>query len=341
MVLRSEQGCWMFDCGEGTQTQIMKSSVRPGRLNKIFITHLHGDHLFGLPGLLCTISQCASNSTSPSTINIYGPLGLRKFLRTAMHLSRSILGFQYCVHELLTDVHPAAFDGLEGWNPDYTATEILHPQEVLGADIKPNAQGFWDVCQEGSFRVHAGMLTHRIVCFGYVVIEDPLPGRLCVEKLKALGVPPGPLYARLKKGESITTSGGVAVDPADVVSPPRPGRKIVILGDTCESGHIVPLAMNADVVVHESTNQNCDGQKCKDNGHSTPAMAAEFCKLVSAGRLILTHFSQRYRNSGAALGADEKSVDILVEEARLALGSTNVEAAEDLKTFTIAAQKEN
>ena len=94
--------------------------------------------------------------------------------------------------------------------------------------------------------------------------------RLCVEKLKALGVPPGPLYARLKKGESITTSGGVAVDPADVVSPPRPGRKIVILGDTCESGHIVPLAMNADVVVHESTNQNCDGQKCKDNGHSTP-----------------------------------------------------------------------
>eukprot|EP00731_Ephydatia_muelleri_P024099 Em0016g370a len=254
----------MFDCGEGTQTQLMKSSVRPGRLNKIFITHLHGDHLFGLPGLLCTISQCANDSSSPSTINIYGPHGLRKFLRTAMHLSRSLLGFQYSVHELLADVHPAAFDGLEGWNPDYAASEPLHPQEVLGTDIKPNAQGFWDVCQEGSFRVHAGMLTHRIVCFGYVVVEDSLPGRLCVEKLKALGVPPGPLYARLKKGESITTPGGVTVDPADVVSPSRPGRKIVVLGDTCESGHIVPLAMNADVVVHESTNQNCDGQKWRE-----------------------------------------------------------------------------
>lgn len=329
----------MFDCGEGTQTQLMKSNVRPGRLNKIFITHLHGDHLFGLPGLLCTISQCGSESNGPSTINIYGPHGLRKFLRTAMHLSRSLLGFQYCVHELLADVHPATFDGLEGWNPDYTATEVLHPQEILGNDIKPNNQGFWDVCQEGSFKVQAATLIHRIACFGYVIVEDSLPGKLCVEKLKALGVPPGPLYAKLKKGESIVTAEGVTVDPVAVVSPPRPGRKIVILGDTCDSSKIVPLAMNADVVVHEATNENCDEQKCRDNGHSTPAMAAMFCKLVSANRLILTHFSQRYKNSGVTEDTSDKTVDILVEEARLALGSGNVEAAEDLKMFTIAAPK--
>ena len=91
-----------------------------------------------------------------------------------------------------------------------------------------------------------------------------------MEKLKALGVPLGPLCAKLKLGETVTTPTGREVTPDEVLGPARPGRKLVVLGDTADSSDIVPLADGADVVVHEATNEEAHEDKARANGHSTP-----------------------------------------------------------------------
>ena len=88
--------------------------------------------------------------------------------------------------------------------------------------------------------------------------------------LKSKGIPPGPLYARIKNGENISCEDGTIIRPEDVVGPPYPGRKVVVLGDTCDSEGIAELAINADVLVHEATNENAHEEKCIENGHSTP-----------------------------------------------------------------------
>lgn len=106
-ALFSDGSHFMIDCGEGSQIQAMKSTVKPGRISKIFITHLHGDHCYGLSGFLSTMSQRGKTSQSENEpmriIEIYGPVGLRMMLRTMLSLSQSQLGFDFVVHELIPD----------------------------------------------------------------------------------------------------------------------------------------------------------------------------------------------------------------------------------------------
>lgn len=120
--------------------------------------------------------------------------------------------------------------------------------------------------------VLAAILEHRITCFGYVFQEGEQTGKLNVNLLKSMGLPPGPLYSKLKNGECIITSNGIVVQPRDVLMSPIPGRKVVVLGDTCNSSQLNDIAMNADVLVHEATNENAHQLKCVENGHSTPGL---------------------------------------------------------------------
>ena len=161
-----------------------------------------------------------------------------------------------------------------GWTHSLSTSDNLHPNETSGRTIFEGDDGIWQVCQEGNLTVFAASLKHRVTCFGYVIQEQQLPGKLDPVLLKQRGIPPGPLYGKIKNGETVTAPDGSLVMPADVLGPPRPGRKVVILGDTCDSSRIMDMASDADIVVHEATLENELMETCVDHGHSTPGIIA-------------------------------------------------------------------
>ncbi|XP_033891827.2 zinc phosphodiesterase ELAC protein 1-like [Acipenser ruthenus] len=343
LVLRIEGDCWLFDCGEGTQTQLMKSQLKASRITKVFITHLHGDHMFGLPGLLCTVSlHCTSTAGKDhQPVEIYGPIGLRKFLRVTLELSSSQLLFPYVVHELVPTADQSPSEGL--LDPKMTnCDEGLHPQEGQGRTIHLDpAHNSYTLIENEQVVVKAFRLYHRIPSFGFVVQEGERPGKLNVQKLKELGIKAGPVYGKLKTGQSVVLENGVTVFPSDVLEEPIPGRKICILGDCCslvgDAGQ--QLCHGADVLVHEATLDDTQKDKAMEHGHSTPSMAAEFAKACQAKQLALYHFSQRYKPPALLKEGDEDDVMELKRQAAALLNGQEVILAEDFLTIVIPIKK--
>ncbi|VDI35235.1 zinc phosphodiesterase ELAC protein 1-like [Mytilus galloprovincialis] len=333
--LKNEDWVWLFDCGEGSQTQVMKSEIKPGKISKIFITHLHGDHCYGLPGLMCTISQ---NNQRSEPVEIYGPEGLRKFLRTSLSLSQSQLGFDYIVHELKMIPEQYVFEtsgAILTWDVNLSCDDVLHPNERPGLLIECDRDKVWELYDDNKIGVKAVWLKHRIPSFAFVIQEKPIAGKLDAAKLKAKGVPPGPLYSKIKAGEKITAPSGEKISPRDVVGPPRPGRKVIICGDTCWSEELLKVGQNADILVHEATLQN----SCKDtaiqNGHSTPDMAADIAQRLNVKKLVLTHYSQRYKPINCTDTENQETVQILYDEAASVMGKDRVVAAYDLLSISV------
>ncbi|WP_432224118.1 ribonuclease BN [Enterobacter wuhouensis] len=247
-------GLWLFDCGEGTQHQLLRTAYHPGKLDKIFITHLHGDHLFGLPGLLC--SRSMAGIAHPLTI--YGPKGIAEFVETTLRLSGS-------------------------WT-DY-------PLEVIEI-----AEG--QVFDDGVYTVTAWPLNHPIECYGYRIEEHDKPGALNAAALMADGVKPGPMFQRLKLGETVTLEDGRAVNGQDYLSAPQPGKKLAIFGDTAPCAAALSLAQGVDVMVHEATLEAAMEEKANGRGHSSTRQAARLAREAGVGKLIVTHVSSRYDAQG-------------------------------------------
>ena len=244
---------WLFDAGEGTQQQILRSPLRLSRLEHIYVTHLHGDHVFGLPGLLASRS-IVQDIVSPVTL--FGPPGLEEWLRVTLQL---------------------------------TGTGIRYPLTV-----ETVTEGL--IFEDDARQVFCRRLAHRVVSYGYAVVEKPRPGTFDAARALALGIPAGPLYGRLKAGETLTLPDGRTLDGTTLVGPSRPGRKIVICGDTGATPAVAELALGADVLVHEATFLQEQAERAVAAGHSTAAGAAEAARAAGVGTLILTHISPRYES---------------------------------------------
>ena len=323
---------WLFDCGEATQIQLQKSAIKMGKISKIFITHLHGDHLFGLPGLLCTLGNGLDPSkASQKQVDVYGPHGLYKYITVALELSRSKLAYKLNIFELMPEADQFEENWAE-WPVDHECHQPLGMLEYSREKLYKSQEGddgkrHWLVFQDPSISVKAVPIQHRIPCFGFVIEEADKAGTLDATKAKNLGVQPGPDYAKLKAGQTVIVVGtGTHVKPEDVVGPSKPGRKVVILGDTCDTSEIVHFSQNADLVVHEATMEDSLRDKAIEYGHSTPSMAAEFAIKTKCRKLCLTHLSPRYKPLSETAANDIESAKIIKNEAQYHLEQNNAKS---------------
>lgn len=270
---------WLFDSGEGTQQQILKSPLKLSKLEKLFVTHLHGDHIFGIPGLLG--SRSFQGGSSPLTI--YGPRGIRRFINTALKSSQTNLPYKLDIVEFTNGV----------------------------------------IVDDKDFTVEIAQLDHVIPSYGFRITERDQAGKLQIDRLQAAGIPPGPLYQKIKQGERIQLSDGRTIDGRHYVGPPIRGRIVTILGDTRPCTAAVTLAQQADVLVHEATYSEHDKLLAARHLHSTTVQAAQTAHKANVTILILTHISVRYNN-------DDR---LLLQEARQVFAKTAL--AHDFFSYTI------
>jgi ribonuclease Z len=279
---------WLFDCGEGTQHQILRSDVRVSQITRIFVTHMHGDHIYGLMGLLASCGLAGN----PSRIDIYGPPKLEDYLRASGRYSQTHFSYPVKVHT-----------------------------------VEPGV-----VFEDDEFTVSCDALTHRVPAFGYRVAEKDRPGRFHVERAAALGIPSGPLYGKLKQGETITLDDGRTINGADLCGTTEIGRKFVYCTDTIYCDNAVALAQDADVLIHEATFAHQDAELAYQRLHSTSTMAAQVALNASAKQLIMTHFSPRYAPGNAIV------LDDLWKEAKAIFPNTLM--AHDFLTYSVPRRQE-
>jgi ribonuclease Z len=257
IALAREGETMLFDCGEGTQRQMMRYGVAFS-LSDIFFTHFHADHVIGVIGLMRTMALQGRTDA----LRLWGPKGGSRHLKRAEQFGVDRLTF------------PVEIEELDG-----------------GQAIKRS--GYSVV----PFAVEHGPGP----AFGYALVEEDRKGRFDPDKARELGVPEGPAWGKIHRGESITLDGGRVVEPSELVGPRRSGRVVVITGDTRPCSSTETAAKNADLLVHEATFGDEEAERAVETGHSTAREAGQLARRAGCRRLLLTHFSARYSRDAAEL----------------------------------------
>ena len=262
LMMNREGELLMFDCGEGTQRQMMRYGTGFS-VDDIFFTHLHADHFLGVIGLLRTMGLQGRDAP----MRLWGPPRGGTILREAVHL------------------------GVE-----------RVPFEIRIEEIAPG-----DRVRRDEYDIVAFATRHGTGSIGYALVEHDRKGRFNLERARELGVPEGPLFGRLHRGESVEVEGRV-VRPEDVVGESRPGRSIVYTGDTRPVQETIDIARAADLLVHDATFGEDEADRARATNHSTAREAAIVAREAGVRRLCLTHISSRYAENPRELEKEAREV---------------------------------
>lgn len=249
----------LFDCGEGTQRQIQRSGLSYQQVTQIFLTHYHGDHCFGVPGLLKTMAL--NERTAP--LWLYGPRGLHKMVDAWRQM---------------------------GGIPRSFAVEVQ--------DVRPG-----DVIERDGYRVEVHDADHSVQNVAYALQEDERPGKFDKPGALALGVPEGPLFGRLQRGQAVTLDDGRRIEPDAVLGPARRGRRLAYSGDSQPCDALIAAAEDADLFICEATFTMDLKDRAREVKHMCAAEAAAIALAAGVRRLALTHISPRYDDASPV--ADE------------------------------------
>jgi ribonuclease Z len=271
LMLQREGELLLFDCGEGTQRQMMRYTAGFA-VEDVFITHYHADHILGIPGLLRTMGL--QGRTAP--VRLHGPRGAQKHLGALVAL------------------------GME--RPKF-------PVEIV--ELRAG-----QVLARGEYDILVGEAVHKGECLAYAISEHDRLGRFDPDLARAIGIPEGPMWGRIHKGEAVTLGDGRVVPSAQLVGPPRPGRRVVYSGDTAAAPGVMELARNANLLVHEATFGADERERATETGHSTAAGAATVARDAGVKHLLLTHISARYTRDAPELVAEARAIFAATEVAR-------------------------
>lgn len=254
----------LFDCGEGTQRQMMRYGVSFG-LADIFFTHFHADHVIGVIGLMRTMAL--QGRMDP--LRLWGPRGAARMLKRAEEFGMDRLSFPIEIAE-------------------------LEPGERL---------------TRRDYAIVPFAVDHRGArAVGYSVEEEERKGRFNPDLARELGIPEGPLWGDIHRGRTVTLADGRAIDPSMLVGSARPGRKVVLTGDTRPCAGTIEAARGADVLVHEATFGEEEAVRAVETGHSTAREAATVAAAAGVGTLLLMHFSARYSRDASGLGQEARQL---------------------------------
>ena len=264
VVIIREGETLMFDCGEGTQRQMMRWGVSFA-LEDIFFTHMHADHLLGVVGLMRTMALQGRTER----LRLWGPRGSARVLKRA-----ESLGFE----------------------------RATFPVEII--ELESNQR-----IERAGYAIVAFPVDHRgSASVGFAIVEEERKGRFNPDLARELGIPEGPLWGQIHRGQAVTLDDGRVIEPSVLVGEKRAGRSVVITGDTRPCAATIDAARGADLLIHESTFGDEEAERAVETGHSTAREAAQVAREAGVRRLLLTHFSARYSRDAIELEREARQV---------------------------------